>query len=436
MSRRTGINEAPEVELGIGGEQQTLPVLRVFPDRTSAPGKTTIARMLEYFSGGAIPSPQMQRFRMSPNTERSTTLNPFSDEPIRPAISIPFSKDDESLIIGDEDYYTDEAGNIHISRPGAYRARIQLIANITSPDSQYQLDPITVAGEAQVVSRPVQVAGILPSEDFTMLGLMPQRRLTSSGQAPGQNITVPVHLPEQEITVTGDGGQITTSGNGSGSIGEIFVTGSVQTGGGEACFGISGDEACGTIPEDESEFEASGDGGEVEIEVESSGEVGEIESSGVYGDIDLDTPIIVQPKEVISIGTLPPQNVRLDGTTPARNIAASGNTPEQIAEVRGTTENTTIRTSIPAVTPRILITGTITQQDTFTDQVAMPEITGQPLRFGEAEFVFVAQADDLFGVSLQPYITARPLADSGDITILLRGGLPGLYSSVIIERIT
>ena len=436
MSRRTGINEAPEVELGIGGEQQTLPVLRVFPDRTSAPGKTTIARMLEYFSGGAIPSPQMQRFRMSPNTERSTTLNPFSDEPIRPAISIPFSKDDESLIIGDEDYYTDEAGNIHISRPGGYRAKIQLIANITSPDSQYQLEPITVAGAAEVESRPIQVAGIIASESFEMTGRLPARQLSVNGTVPGQTTTARQHIEEQEIIIGGDLGEITSSGTAQGNIGEIFVSGTVQTGGGEACFGISGDEACGTIPEEESEFEASGDGGEIEVDVEVTGSGGEFEGSGIIPGYNITAEAIVLPRDVLSLGNIPEQNVQLDGDTPARNISASGNAPAQTADVTGQTENTTIRTSIPAVTPRILITGTITQQDTFTDQVAMPEITGQPLRFGEAEFVFVAQADDFFGVSLQPYITARPLADSGDITILLRGGLPGLYSSVIIERIT
>ena len=152
MAGRIGINDAPEVVLGAGGVTQVVPVLQVGADFARTPGKTTIARMLEYFTGGAIISPQIQRFFVTgaPAATLSVPLSLRQD--FSEAVTIPLRKEANSLIVGDEDFYTVTDGGITFSEAGTYRAFLNIFTNTTAPDP-------SVVVEGGEVTVPVRIPG-------------------------------------------------------------------------------------------------------------------------------------------------------------------------------------------------------------------------------------------------------------------------------------
>ena len=129
MTIRTGIADAPPVTLGEGGREQIIPVLEAFPNSEKRPGSTSVAAMAEFFTGGGgVVIPQIQRLFL--DTTNFVILDGSAArevDQISAPINIPLIKEENSLIAGNDDFYTIEEGRVRFSAEGAYRITIDMI---------------------------------------------------------------------------------------------------------------------------------------------------------------------------------------------------------------------------------------------------------------------------------------------------------------------
>lgn len=125
MSRRLGIAEAPEVTLGAGSRQQSIPVLEDFGGNNTRPGRTTISAMRTYFGGVGVPAPeQIQQFFLESTGDYELAQDAGQAAgTYGPTIALQFQKEADSLVLGDIDHFVLLNGDIHLPFAGTYLVR-------------------------------------------------------------------------------------------------------------------------------------------------------------------------------------------------------------------------------------------------------------------------------------------------------------------------
>lgn len=147
MARRIAIGEAPDIILGEAGREQLIPVLERFPTTEKRPGKTSVSAMAEFFEGGSSSLPQQVQ-RLFIQLTPVPVLTPGGDLPsggFSPTIQLPLEKDETSLILGDENFYTVEDGRIKPREAGTYKLTGQIFSTIST--QEFFLDEENIVSE-------------------------------------------------------------------------------------------------------------------------------------------------------------------------------------------------------------------------------------------------------------------------------------------------
>ena len=213
MAGRIGINDAPEVVLGAGGVTQVVPVLQVGADFQRTPGKTTIARMLEYFTGGAIISPQIQRFFVTGEPAATLSIPLSLRQDFSEAVTIPLRKEANSLIVGDEDFYTVTDGGITFSEAGTYRAFLNIFTNTTAPDPSVVVEGGEVTVPVRIPGQTIEADGIIPDitdhaadpeiyESFSLTGRVEGNQIHFTGVGETLSTELLIALTDEPVNVT------------------------------------------------------------------------------------------------------------------------------------------------------------------------------------------------------------------------------------------
>ena len=196
MARRVGITEAPRVELGAPGVEQSLPVATKAPGRVPEAGRTTIADLREFLE---VPEPVLEEQIQRIYFNLGSPLTLTAGSTVRPGQTtgeaIPrWEKRNDSLLAGDFNFYQTQANIIRPAQDGIYAVTLDIRARKDEGDWEQEPEELPLLTAWVPITRSIELtpsnkiygppwysipdgtAGVVPICSQTVIGLVTGNR--------------------------------------------------------------------------------------------------------------------------------------------------------------------------------------------------------------------------------------------------------------------
>ena len=199
MARRVGITEAPRVELGAPGVEQSLPVASKAPGQIPEAGRTTVADLREFLE---IPEPvieeQIQRLYLNLRTPAVVTASSSVDPgQTTGELSPTWERRSDSLISGDLNFYDPQTNIIRVAQDGVYAITLEFMARKDAGEWEQEPEELPLLTAWVPITRTVELTpgnkiygapwysipdgtpGVVPICSQTIIGIVSGNRAVS-----------------------------------------------------------------------------------------------------------------------------------------------------------------------------------------------------------------------------------------------------------------